>query len=225
MARFFKHVGEANGKRVVIVQRRIPGEDHMCSVVFSQIIPSQYHDDIMRLLESNEGQAANEFYEILQRRQAHNGTNLLQSIAMEGYLKKVPTNQVIVKPNAKSSMRLDELNNLLNQVGQGDQAKQLLAEMESQQGLRDPIKQAQATQPPQRLEEVADTAPTQAGPTDVLDDGAIARMNMQQATQMEADAKNLLAEAERLKEEAYGMDPSLKPKKGPGRPKKSSVTA
>ena len=37
---------------------------------------------------------------------------------------------------------------------------------------------------------------------------------------MEQDAKAMLVEAEAKKQAAFDLDPSLAPKKGPGRPKK-----
>ena len=198
MAKFFKHVGEHNGKKVVIVQRAIPGEDHMCSVIYSQIIPSSYHDDIMRVLESVEGQSANEFYEILQRRVATNGTNLLQAIAIEGYLKKAPTNQVIVKPNASSAIRLDELNKLLREAGQGQEAIRRLEELDRQRGFADTRK----TNAPY---ETVGAISTET----VLTDAALAQLNIKQAADMKAQAQTLLAEAARLESEAAALDPSL----------------
>jgi hypothetical protein len=201
MAKFFKHVGEHNGKKVVIVQRTIPGEDHMCSVVYSQIIPSQYHDDIMRVLESTEGQHSKEFYEILQRRIATNGSNLLQAIATEGYLKKAPTNQVIVKPNASSAIRLDELNNLLRMAGEGDHAMRKLEELDRQRGFADTRK----TNVPMPTEYGTDVA---AG-TGALSDADLAQINIKQAADMKAQAESLLAEATRLESVALTLDPSL----------------
>ena len=196
MAKFFKHVGEHNGKKVVIVQRSIPGEDHMCSVVYTQIVPSQYHDDIMRVLESVEGQSSNEFYEILQRRMSTNGSNLLQAIAVEGYLKKAPTNQVIVKPNASSNIRLDELNKLLREAGQGAEAIRKLEELDRQRGFADTRK----TNAPYASDTVTES---------VLTDAALAQLNIKQAAEMKAQANSLLAEAARLESEAVALDPSL----------------
>ncbi len=196
MAKFFKHVGEHNGKKVVIVQRSIPGEDHMCSVVYTQIVPSQYHDDIMRVLESVEGQNSNEFYEILQRRMSTNGSNLLHAIAVEGYLKKAPTNQVIVKPNASSAIRLDELNKLLREAGQGAEAIRKLEDLDRQRGFADTRK----TNAPYATE------PTTDG---VLTDAALAQLNIKQAADMKAQAETLLAEAARLELEAMSLDPAL----------------
>lgn len=214
MARFFKHVGEHNNKKVVIVQRFIPGEEHMCSVLYSQIIPSQYHDDIMRVLESQEGQASNQFVDILRRRMASNGNNLLEAVAREGYLKKVPTQFVIVKPNAASAIRLDELNSLLTKAGEGEEAVRKLEELDRQQGLKDSRKQ-NAPMPES----------TSSSSTDgVLQDVDLAKINIQQAGTMRQEAERLLAEAERLESEAKVLDPSLKvaKRKTSGRKPKTS---
>ena len=47
------------------------------------------------------------------------GQNLLGSIHGGGFFKKVQTKQVILTPNAKSSVRLDELNKILDQMAGG----------------------------------------------------------------------------------------------------------
>jgi hypothetical protein len=198
MAKFFKHVGEHNNKKVVIVQRAIPEEEHMCSVIYTQIIPSHYLDDIMRVLESNEGQDSNEFWEVLQRRPASTGDNLLQAIAMEGYLKKAPTNQIIVKPNANSNIRLDELNRLLIEVGTGEQATQRLEELDRQRGYAD-TRKTRAPMPGQ-MENSTGGA---------LTDQDLAQINIKQATEIKAQVESMLAEAARLESEAAVLDPSL----------------
>ena len=201
MAKFFKHVGEHNGKKVVIIEKSIPGEPHMCAVIYSTNIPTKFHDDIMRLLESPEGQAEKEFGLILNRRQGTDGRNLLQAIAQEGYLKKAPTNQVIVKPNAASAIRLDELNNLLRMAGEGEEAIAKLEKLERESGLKDTRKN------PEARKQVS-TTPTQTT-VDVMDDTALAANYVSQATRMKAEAQSLLAEAQRLEEEASKLNPSL----------------
>lgn len=205
MVRFFKHVGEHNGKKVVIVQRAIPEEEHMCSVLYTQIIPSHYHDDVMRVLESAEGQDSNEFWEVLHRRNGQTGSNLLEAVAREGYLKKAPTNQIIVKPNAKSSIRLDELNRLLIEAGQGEEASRKLEELDRQQGFADTRK----TGAP--MPEAVESAPAD---TSALSDADLAQINMQQASAIKAQVETLLAEATRLEKEAAELDPSLKKTRG-----------
>lgn len=129
---FFKHVGTANGsKKVIIVQRQLPGEDHMASVIYSEIIPSRFHDEVMRELESDAGQAANEFIDVLKRRYFSDGQNMLEALHGEGYIKKCASNAVIVKPNSKSAVRLDELNRMLNEIRTGKAAQQELEAVET----------------------------------------------------------------------------------------------
>jgi len=140
---FFKHVGKVNNKKVIIVKRSIGGdESHMAVVIYSDIMPQKYHDDVMKILESNEGQQAYEFSDILERRMMSDGQNMLQALSHENYLKRVPANNVMITPNSKSSMRLDELNKLLAQVGKGDEAVKRLERMENSQGYADPAKTA-----------------------------------------------------------------------------------
>ena len=201
MVKFFKHVGEHNGKKVVIVQRAIPEEEHMCSVLYTQIIPSHYHDDVMRVLESPEGQDSNEFWKVLHRRASSSGNiNILEAVAREGYLKKAPTNQVIVKPNAASSIRLDELNKLLLDAGTGEEAARKLEQLDRERGYADNRKTGVPS------EVVSDQS--------VMSDSDLAQLNIKQASNMKAQAEVMLAEAARLEKEAQTLDPSLKKTRG-----------
>ena len=142
---FFKHVGVANNKKVIIIQRQLAGDDaHMAAILYSDILPSRYHDDVMQVLESTEGQAAYEFRDILQRRMMANGENMLQALSSENYIKRVAQSAVIVKPNSKSSIRLDELNKLLNEAGRGEAAVKKLEAMDASLGLNDDPTQSNA---------------------------------------------------------------------------------
>jgi len=214
MAKFFKHVGEHNGKKVIIVQRSLPGEDHLAAVIYSQIIPSKYHDDIMAILQSDEGQQAREFMDIMNRRLLSNGSNMLVTMVNEGYVKKAQTAQIIVKPNASSAIRLDELNKLLLEAGTGAEAIRKLEELDRQQGRRDPIK-INAPMP----------ASAQSSVDGVLDDAKLAEKYVSQATKMKAEAATLLAEAERLEKDALLINPSLAVKKVNKRGRTAKATA
>jgi hypothetical protein len=135
---FFKHVGVANGKKVIIVQRQLTGDDsHMAAVLYSDILPSRYHDDVMKVLESSEGQQSWEFRDVLQRRMMADGNNMLQALSSENYIKRVSQNAIVVKPNSKSSIRLDELNKLLNEAGRGESAVKKLEKMDAELGMND----------------------------------------------------------------------------------------
>lgn len=207
MANFFKHVGEHNKKKVVIIEKSIPGEPHMCAVIYSTNIPSKFHDDIMKLLESAEGQSEREFGLILNRRQGSDGRNLLQAIAQEGYIKKAPTNQVIVKPNSISALRLDELNKLLKMAGEGEEAISKLEKLERESGFKDSRKNPISEQP------------------SIMDDSQLSANYIAQSTRMRVEAKALLIEADRLEEEAKKLNPPLKVKKVSKRGKKTAITA
>lgn len=185
-----KHVGKHNSKKVVVLFRKVPGEDHMCLVTYTESLPSRIHDDIAKVLESPVGQQAENFADALDRNVGTDGNNILHTLHRENYIKKVQTNQVIMVPNAKSQVRLDELNDIIDKLAQGGEAAEKMAEIDSQAGLRDPAKTT------------TNSINTSA---EVLDDVSLAKNMLSQADAM-------LAEAKRLQEEAYSLDPSLKPK-------------
>ena len=51
-----KHVGKHNNKRIVVLWRQVPNEDHMALVAYSDTLPRMIHDELMRVLESPVGQ-------------------------------------------------------------------------------------------------------------------------------------------------------------------------
>ena len=90
---FIKHVGKHGDRKVAVVFRKVPGEDHMALVVYMETLPSNFHDAIIETIESNAGQSAAELAEALDRAVLNDGRNLLQAIHAERYMKKVQTNQ------------------------------------------------------------------------------------------------------------------------------------
>ena len=206
---FIKHVGKHGDRKVAIVFRKVPGEDHMALVVYMETLPSNFHDAIINTIESNAGQSAKELAEALDRSTLNDGRNLLQAIHAERYMKKVQTNQVIVTPNTKNHVRLDELNRVMDDLETGGEAAEKLREMDSQSGLVDPTASAQA----ETIVEANDSL------VDPMSDEGIAQTMIDQANKMSAEAAGLTAEAERMINEAYALAPSLKP----GTAKKSTT--
>ena len=202
-----KHIGKHNNRKIVVVFRKVPGEDHLALVVYADLIPTQIHDDIMKVLESDVGQQENEFANALHRSVMTDGRNALGAIHSEGYMKKVQTNQIIMTPNASSTVRLDELNKIVDEINTGDEAKKRLAENDAARGMVDPTAKDRAA-----------TAVQQSG---AMSDDDVAMNLMAQAEKMEAEANGLLAEAKRMMTEAKGMMP--KPKKV-ATPKKKTTT-
>jgi hypothetical protein len=212
-----KHVGKHNQKRVAIVYRTVPDEDHMALVAYADSMPSMVHDEVMKVIESEVGQNAKELADALFRTIMADGTNCLTALHKGGWLKKVPCNQVIVTPTAKSTCRLDELNNLLKKIEEGGDAAQALADMDANRGIRGVIQEGRELGQP-----AIDPTRTSASDTSgVLTDDVLSQQRLDQALKMEAEAKSLLAEAKRLKQEATQLS---QPKaKNVGKTKKATA--
>ena len=207
-----KHVGKHNDKRCVIVFRKIPDLEHMALVVYSDLLPRMIHDEVMRALESPQGQEAKELSDVLFRTIMADGHNCLESLHRNGLMKKVPTNQVLVTPTSNSSVRLDELNDIMDEMTKGEEALKKLQELDASRGMT-------GKQAPRRAEikEIGERRTREAqGNTSaaemlsgLLSDSDLATQRLEQAQKMEASAKQLLAEAERLKQEAQSLSPKV----------------
>jgi len=112
-----KHVGKMknNGAKIVIAYRTIPGDPYSALVVGTQALMDSYHDSLMSLVESEAGQQADELADIMAVRRFPDGSNMLHYVHSNSMLKKVPTNSVLITPDSKTSIPLDELNNIIAQ--------------------------------------------------------------------------------------------------------------
>ena len=200
-----KHVGTHNNKKCVVLFRKTPGEDHMALVVYSDNMPSLVHDAVMEAVNSDVGQQEENLAEALQRKTMPDGRIALQVLHAEGYIKKVQTNQVIMTPNAKSNVRLDELNSIIDRLQEGGEAAAELRELDQNAGMVSPQPRGRDVGEPQIAEQ------TQA---QTLDDSTLANNLLNQA-------KGYEDEAAKLREQAYDLNPDLKPRRG--RPAKKTV--
>jgi len=209
---FMKHIGKHGDKKVVIVYRQIPGEEHMALVVYTETIPTSFHDAIINVVESDAGQQADELADALHRNLLPDGRPILETIHNERMLKKAQTNQIVITPNAKSHVRLDELNRVLNDLKIGGEAADKLREIDEQAGLVDPSSSRKA--------EVVKEAQVNTG--QALGDDQIANDLLSQSQRMAAEAESLLAESKRLQDEAYSMNPALRPKRATAKKKSTA---
>jgi len=215
-----KHVGRHNQRKVAIVYRQVPDEAHMALVMYTDNLPMLVHDEAMKVLESELGQNAKELADALFRHIMPDGNNCLTYIHKAGYLKKVPCNQVIVTPTAKATVRLDELNDMLDKIEAGGEAAARMEDIDKNRGVKGVLQEGRELgMPAQPFTGIPST--TSADVNSVLSDGDIAQQRLDQANRMEADAKSLLAEAKRLKAEAA----SLKPAKAKAPAKAKTTTA
>ena len=207
---FLKHIGKHNDRKVAVIFRTIPGMDHMCLVIYPDTLPAHWHDCIMKVLESDVGQQAEELADALHRNLLPDGRNILETLHRESMMKKVNTEQVIMTPTTGSTIRLDELNKILTEMKMGDEARKRLAAEDANRGLVDaPTKRAAEAVYKAGRELGAPPPPTsQATSNSYLDDHSLANNMLAQAQRMESEAKGLIAEAARMKKEAERMYPA-----------------
>jgi hypothetical protein len=214
---FLKHIGRHGDRKVAVVFKQIPGDDHMCLVIYPDLLPMHIHDPIMKVLESPVGQAADDLADVLHRNLLPDGRNMLETLHAERVMKRIQTEQVILTPNASSSVRLSELNDILNQMKQGADAVKKMAELDRNSGLVDPsVKRGaerQFKEEQMRRNQPANYAAPQAPVDGVLDDRTLAANMLSQAERMEIEAQSLIKEAARMKKEAQQLNPSVKPAK------------
>lgn len=197
---FMRHVGKVGDRKIAVIFREVPGEPHMCLLVYTEILNAHLHDSLMRCVESDIGQNSENLADALNRSYTVDGKIILQVLHSEGLLKKMQTSQVVMTPQPSTKIKLDELNKILDEMALGEAAVKRLAEIDASSGLQDPADVARRMRPPQ-------TATNGA-----LDDSSLAQQRLEQAEKMEREANGLLAEAKRLKQEAASLTPAVKSK-------------
>lgn len=215
---FLRHVGRHGERKVAIVFREIPNEPHMCLVTYPEVLNRHIHDPLMKCIESDIGQHSENLADALNRTYTTDGKIILQSLHHEGQLKKVNTEQIVVTPSPNVKIKLNELNKMLNEMKQGEEAIKRLAEIDSSLGLQSPNDVARRKQAAKTT-----TPPVTATSGDVLGDAQLANNLRQQAEKMANEARGLLAESERMMREANQMLGVSEPK--PTTAKKAKVTA
>ena len=202
-----KHIARHNQQKAVVVYRSVPSEEHMALIVYSDTLPRAVHDNLMRAVESPEGQNTPDLADVLFRTLDNEGGKLLTNLHKSGWMKKVPTNQVIVTPNNKTTIRLDELNKLLTEMSKGDEAVKRMAELDSSRGAtgkqnRKTIVEKEVGVPPNSR--AGEVILPESG---FLTDADLAAQRLEQSAQMKKQAEQLLAEAKRLETEAQSLAP------------------
>ena len=222
---FTRHVGKHGDRKVAIVFREVPNEVHMCLVTYTETLNQHVHDPLIKCIESDIGQNSEHLADALNRTYAKDGRPILQVLHLEGQLKKVQTSQIVMTPSPNQTIRLDELNKILDEMQQGESAVKRLQELDNSRGMQDP---ADVVRRMRGNKDATVNAPKGLQASgDALGDQAIAQNLRQQAAKMDAEAKGLMAEAQRLQKEAAlleGVTAEItKPKKTTTKKAKVSV--
>jgi hypothetical protein len=216
MAKFIRHVGKHGDRKVAIVFREVPGEPHMCLVTYTELLNQNVHDPMIKCIESDIGQSSENLADALNRTFTNDGRPILQVLHMEGQLKKVNTELVVMTPQPNVKIKLSELNKILDEMKTGEEAVKKLEEMDKSLGIQSPrevVRKMRGDNWPQQLQEnhspVTPVFPNMAAASsNALDDTSLATNLRQQAVRMSNEAKGLLAEADRLLKEAANIDPT-----------------
>lgn len=205
-----KHIGKQGDRKVAVVFREIPGDEHMCLVVYPETLPSSFEDAIMKVIESPAGQQENTLANALHRNLLPDGRIILEALHKEGMLKKVATDNVVVTPTTTSSLKLSELNRLVKEMESGEEAAKRMAELDGQRGLVAPdVKRRAEAEFKAKQGQVADQK-LAAPESGALNDRTLAANLLTQAKRMEAEAHGMIREAARMKKEAQNLNPGVK---------------
>lgn len=113
----FKHLGvlKKDNAQVAILFRTVPGDSNSCLVIGPKFLPDIHRESLMRALESKEGQESFELGTHLAKLTFSDGPNMLAMLHIENYLKKMPTNDIIVTYGAGDAgkISLDKLNQMI----------------------------------------------------------------------------------------------------------------
>lgn len=191
---FIRHVGKQGDRKVAVVFREIPGEPHMCLIVYTETLNAHIHDALIQCIESDIGQQSESLADALNRSFTRDGRPLLGLIHKEGLMKKVQTATVLMVPNTQTSIKLDELNKMLDDMKSGEDAVKKMAVMETSETVK-------AMRGSSGVEATSGA----------LGDSEIAKSLLSQSAKMEREAKGLLAESARLQAEALALSPQLAP--------------
>lgn len=176
-------------KRVIVAYRVVPEEADNCIVVNTETLDASEHDTLMNLVESEGGQNENDLASLMMRTQLPDGRNMLAGFHTTGKLMKMPTNEIEMLPDSKTTIPLNELNEAI--------AQQLGVTVE------DLAVKGNTTKPAVTQTESAPvTAPVEAAPTsDVMTDEDL-------AAKYRSDADRLFKEAKSLREQAEELAPT-----------------
>lgn len=187
-----KHVGRiATTKRKVIVAYRVvPNDPDNCIVVTTENLMADEHDALMKLVESDAGQQANELADAMARTRLPDGRIMLAAFHATGKMIKISTDMVEMTPNMQTTISLKELNEIVAQqkgVSVADLA----------------VKPANVNEAPKATAPAVETFEAVALNEQPLSDDAL-------AAKYRSDADRLYKEAKRLREEAEKLSPTKK---------------
>ena len=183
-----KHVGriKKSKNKVVVAYRTIPGDAKSAVVVNTQALSADEHDSLMIQVESQAGQSAYEFAEMMARASLPDGRNMLAAFHTTGKMMKVAVEEVEMQPDHQTIIPLNELNQMI-----ADQKGVTIDEL----ALQPNVPATSEATPVASMQTADIKAPQQ---DTVLSDEDLAAQYRSQADSLYKEAKALRAQAEEL---------------------------
>lgn len=116
-----RHMGRLlnTDRRIVVVFMQIPGKEDHALVVDTDALPDRYHDGLMDVVESIEGQQTPVLADILTRRiLPDTGSDILTVLHNLGRLQRVPVENVVMYPKPNLPMPLVDIIRMNDQTPQ-----------------------------------------------------------------------------------------------------------
>lgn len=110
-----KGVLDKSGQRIVLVFNKLPEDPENCLVIEYDRLTDAYRQNIMTILESENGQKVPEFYMALEGISFGDGQPILNALHNMGLMRKVPVKDVVLTPNNSTRLPLEVLLQVLDE--------------------------------------------------------------------------------------------------------------
>jgi hypothetical protein len=186
-----------NQRKVIVAYRVVPNESDSAIVVTTENLDSADHDTLIRTVESDAGQSANEFADVMARTKLSDGSNMLARFHTTGKMVKVKQADVEMVPDTQTTINLAELNKLI-----AEQQGVTVADL----AVKDTAKREVVAEE-YDLDKMEAPVEVQAAATEnqVLSDEEL-------AAKYRSDADRMFKEAKALREQAEELAPTKKAK-------------
>lgn len=206
-----RHVGKYNDKRCVVVLQ-LPEDKDNVFIIDTDSLPDQYHDHLMRIVESDEAQQSVWLGEILNRRVMNGGENALTAYFKGGFITSVPVSKVYMMPRPNQSIPLmDVIDDMRTAMPNDPAAPDPNSQQSSQAQQPNPLNESSNPASQENQGEIAGSSDDFNLPP--TDNKAVAEGLLIEADMLEKDAAQ-------KRQQAYEMSPELK-NSGTGAPNNS----
>lgn len=107
-----KHVGRLKNtdRRIVVVYIQIPNKEDHALVVDTDALPDRFHDALMQVIDSVEGQQATSLSSVLSRRiLPDTGQDIMNALHHMGFLQAQPISNIMMYPRPNMPMPLEDI--------------------------------------------------------------------------------------------------------------------